>query len=243
MGALSSLLRWKREVKLLDEDGNPILGENGKPVIVWVRIITEKDLEDAFIKARIASAEFRVKLFNPLSEEAKAYIDPFDTAPAEQCYEMALAGLGANWLAEALSNVVRPDKAKIEEVAIDPDAPSLEEQEKLDALNTKIDDDYRKALGEYVDTKQTEAKATLDALTEEDLRQQAKRAVAITLPLEVYLNTLDEAKVWRAVYLDKECTTRGFDSLTDYQETSLIIKTQLKTVYEELEAGHSEIKN
>lgn len=244
MGSISQLLRWKKSVILRNETGSPIIdSETHKPTVVWVRIITDKDLEDAFKKARIASAKMRVDLTNPETDEYKALIAPFDDADRQACYDMSLAGMGANWLGEALSNVVRPELPKIKEVASDPDAPTLEDQEKLDALIAKTEKEYQKALEEFIETKQTEARAILDDLTDEELREQAKLSVIVTLPLETFLAELQIEKIWRAVYSDEACTERGFTDAEDFRATVTVIRDQLAVVYDELERGHSDLKN
>lgn len=243
MGVISNLLRWKDSVTLKNEKGAPILGKDGKPVVVWVRIITDKDLEEAFKKARIASARMRAKLLDEQSDEYQALIAPFDDADRDACYEMSLAGMGAGWISEALSTVVRPDLPKLDEIARDPDAPTLEEQERLDALIADVETKYQADIEEFVQTKQTEAKTMLDAFNDEQIREQAKISVLVTLPLEVFLSELAEQKVWRAVFTDEACTVRGFSDVEDYRSSVTVIKEQIRAKYDELEEGHSDLKN
>lgn len=243
MGSLSNLLRWKESVTLRDERGIPIIGEDGNPVVVWIRIINDKDLEDSFKEARIVSAKIRAELMNEESSDYAAIVSPFDTATLEQCYDMALAGLGANWMTEALSVVVRPEKPSIEQIAKDPDAPTLEEQEKLDKLIEELEEKYLKELEEFVEIKEREARAMLDQMTYEELKNQAKYSVRVTVPIETFINELRDQKLWRAIYLDEVCTKRGFTDINDFRSSLSIIKEQLREAYDKLESRHSQVKN
>lgn len=236
MGTLSQLLRWKTDLSLKGPDGKEIRK-------VWIRVIGDHDLQEAYKLARIASAEKRAKLRDIDSIEFKDEVLTWKDASPEECKDLIRAARENHWTAQALSAVVRGDEVKMSEIAIDPDAPTLEEQEKYDAANKEVDEKYRKDIEEYVAQKKVELVTELDALSIEDLRRVAQAEAVVLLPLTIFMNELIDQKVWRAVYEDKDMTIHGFDSVEDYRQTPSIIREQLVAAYAELEKGMDDLKN
>jgi hypothetical protein len=245
MGKLASLLRWKRKVELKDEHNNPILDENGSPVIVWVRLLGDFDLQEAYKRSRVESSKMRELLRTPESPEYKDQVEPLFEADEEQCKEIIRAAKGANWTADAYSVVERPNLIEMSEIAIDPDAPTLEEQEKLDKQNEELDVKYKKDVEDYIDTKSKELEAELSVLNLEELREKAKFEVSNVMPLSTFVVSLNDEKVWRSVYVDEGCKERGFSNIGEFREASPIIREQLIKAYINLESGVSveELKN
>src|SRR6185295_9691243 len=183
MGTLSELMRWKSELVLLTPDGKELKK-------VYLRIIGDNDLQESYRLARVASAEKRKRLRDVDSVDFKDEVLSWNDATEDECKALIRAARENHWGSQAFSAVVRPDEAKISEVAIDPDAPTLEEQEKLDTINKEIDEKYAKDLEEYVATKRTELEAELDQLKIEDLRVLAQAETVVVLPLTVFMNEL-----------------------------------------------------
>lgn len=236
MGTLSKLLRWNKEFTIKAPDGSDLKK-------VWIRVIGDYDLQEAYKLARIASAEKRAKLRDVDSDDYKDQIAAFKDASEEECRSLIFAARENAWTSQALSIVVRPDEIKISEIAIDPDAPTLEEQERLDAENKKIDEEYQKLIKDYVDQKKIELEAELSKLDIDNLRLVAQTEATVLLPLTVFLNELIDQKVWRGIYEDKEMTIRGFDSVQDFREMKQELRNQLTQVYLELEEGLDDLKN
>lgn len=244
MGKLSTLLKWYKTIVLKDQHDVPIRDrETNEIVTVTLRVIGDRDLEEAARLARLASGIHRLKLLNDESDEYKDEVAPFGEAEKLYCIQMILAGEGANWTQEALSAVERPDDPTLDEVAIDPDAPTLEELEKFDARIQEIKDEFNKALETYVSDRQKILYAELDNLSLEELQKRAKDSVVIVRPIEIYLNTLLDQKVWRSVYSDKEMTIKEFNSFDEFANTDIHIKSQLRETYQALEEGRENVKN
>lgn len=243
MGKLASLLKWKKAVIIRDEKGLVAKDEEGSPVIVYLRVIGDKDLEEATTRARYASAIKRASLAVTTSEEYISNVAIFDTATPEQCKEMILQGKGTNWTAEAFAEVTVPDVPKIEEVAADPDAPSLEELEKLDKLIAKTEEDYRKEITEYVRARESKLRSDLETMSEEELIELAKQQFIVVLSVQTYIDTLIDEKVWRAVYQDDKYAVREFKNVEEFQNLNVVIKEQLREEYRNLEAGFDDVKN
>lgn len=243
MGKLSSLLKWKKSVVLRDEKGLVIKDDQGNPIIVFMRVIGDKDLEESSSKARFASATKRAALAHEDSEEYVSNVALFNTATREQCLEMTIQGRSANWTAEAMSNVTVPDLPKLEEVARDPDAPTLEELEKFDKLIEETENSYQKSLEEYVQLQETTTRTELVDKTDEELRELAKQQVIIVLSIQAYLDTFIDEKTWRSVYQDDAYVIREFSGIGEFQNLNAHIKEQLREEYRKLESGFDGIKN
>src|SRR5512139_1555388 len=163
MGKLTNLLKWKKTISRKDEKGFLVRNENNEPVKGYMRIIGNKDLEDASLAARYASAIKRAELSDKESQAYVTGVAIFEEATKEQCIEMIVQGNSANWAGEAFSSVQMLDLPKLEEVAIDPDAPTLVELEKLDQLINETNASYRKELNEYVTAKEKILRAELES--------------------------------------------------------------------------------
>lgn len=243
MGKLTNLLKWKKPISIKDEKGLSLKDDEGNPVIVYMRVIGDKDLEDASFRARVASSIKRLALFNPESEDHLTTVKIFDEADREQCIEMIRQGQGANWAGEAFSAVVVPDLPTIEEVAVDPDAPTLEEMERLDKLVAQTNEDYKKSVANYIQTKEKVLLAELKDKTDEELRAMAKENIIIIASIETYLAVMRDEKTWRSVYQDENYTLKEFNSIEEFQNLNITLKDQLREEYEKLEAGLDDIKN
>jgi hypothetical protein len=243
MGKLTNLLKWKKTIAIRDEKGLLVKDEEGKPVVVYMRVIGDKDLEDAAQKARFASAKKRADLASTTSEQYVANVQVFDQASEEQAIEMILQGRGANWTAEAYSVVTVPDLPKLEETAQDPDAPTLEEMEKFDTLRDEIEMGYRQELINFVSTRERTLRAELAPKSLEELRELAKKEVVVVLSIQAYLDTLADEKTWRSVYQDDQFTIREFQSIEEFQNLNITLKEQLREEYSTLEAGLDNVKN
>lgn len=243
MGKLTNLLKWKKAISIKDEKGLTAKDENGNPIVVYMRIIGDKDLEDALLKARYASAVKRINLLNPESEDYTATISLFNEATRDQCIQIIQQGQNTNWTGEALSVVTVPELPQLDEVARDPDAPTLEELEKLDKLIEETNETYRQEINNYIETKSKALLSELENKSDEELIAQAKENIIIISAVEEYLNTLIDEKVWRSVYQDADYTLPEFQTKEEFLNLHVNLKTQLREEYQKLEAGFDDIKN
>lgn len=236
------LLRWRGSVELKDTDGKPILYDK-KPVTVYVRVIGDQDLQNAYKVARVHSAEARKKLRDHESLEFKDQVEPIREATKEECIELILTAREQNFGSDAYANTERPELVRLEEIAVDPDAPTLEEQEKLDATNEKVEQDFQNALKEYVETKKVSTKEELENTELEELRRLTELEVSNITSLGLFLQTVQDYKMIYACYNDKTYRERSFDSIEEWRETPTVIKDQLLAMYSKLEQGSEDIKN
>lgn len=232
---LVDLLRYKREVELK---------HRGKTLSkVWIRIIGDSDLQESIRLGRVASAAIRRTLKDPESLDYKAEILPVYDAPIEDCITVIVQSESRQFQAEAEANVERPDLPEIEEFAVDPDAATLEEQEKLDLAVIKTAKDYEAAKKEYSDTRVEVLRAELAGLPEIEVRKRAEQETVNSIALTTFLLEVQNEKIWRAVYTDKACTERAYSSRAEYQDTNENLRNQLFEAYTDLEVNGEDIKN
>lgn len=243
MGKLTQLLRWKRVITLNDENGKALRDGDGNPVTVWIRIIGDESLQTAYKLARIKSGKRRDSLRNQESMEYQDEVLPILEADKETCMQLIELSVENNFMSEAISNVEREELPKLEEIAIDADAPTLEEQEKLDAMVVKQEEDYQKAIDEYVETRKAELKVTLKDKTLDELRVQATFETSNALALATFLIEVQNQKVYRSVFLDKECKIPAFDDVDEFADLPPHNKKQLIEAYQELEMSPDDVKN
>lgn len=239
---LVDLLRWSKEITLKGVDGNPLL-ENDKPVKVFLRIIGDQDLDDAYKAARAASARRRASLRDKTSEDYLSSVSAFEDATTDDCVKLIVATRRRDFNNEAYANVVRPELPKIEEIAIDADAPTLEEQEKFDQMVIDINLEYAKALDSYVDEKTLELTSTLGAMPRVELMKETTEAAIDLQALQVFAQEIEIQKVWRAVYTDRTFRERAFENAEEYRQTAAIIKNELQAEYGLLELNPDDVKN
>lgn len=232
---LADLLRYKKKVTI------EIRGK--KLGVRWVRVIGDTDLSEAYRKARIASAKKRKELRDLNSDFYKDELSLIEDTTAEDCIQVILAARENDFRAQAFANVERPNLPALDEVAVDADAPTLEEQEKLDEAIFKTEQDYEKSLEDYVQARITETRTTLESTTLETLRELTKEETINVLALTEFLQQVQDEKIWRAVFYDEECKEREFDSLEEFKDVNSQIKDILYQAYSELELGGEEIKN
>ena len=239
---LADLLRYKKEVKLTNQ-GEPILDDKGEPVVAYVRIIGDHDLQEAYKAARVASAKARKALRDKRTIDYREKIEVWDDSTKEECIQIIKAARHNDYLGEAMMAIERPELPTIEEFAKDPDVPSLEEQEKLDAAIEEVDREYKAKMEEYIQTKSTELDSILAKKKLEELRNEAKEFAADVRAMEVFMEELNEQKVYRSVFTDRVCREPAFEDIDEYKNTARPIKLQLMEAYKDLEANPEDIKN
>lgn len=237
MVSLTDLFLYKKEVEIL----NPT---TGKPVKkVWVRVLGDYDLNQAYKASRIASANKRKALRDPESDDYKDEVLGINDLPRETHIELIKTARMNNFISEAQSAVERPELPELEEIAVDPDAANLEDLEKLDSAEDKVEKLYKEKLQEYVDAKTLELTKTLEALPDNELLKLAQVEVSNVIPFSVFMEELSNYKVLFGTFQDKACKSHEFVSKEDYQNLPRPIKDQLITAISELEISGEDIKN
>jgi hypothetical protein len=234
---LSNLFRFKEELTIL----NP---KTGKPTKnkVWIRLLGDDDIKKSYEAARVASAERRAVLRNQESEERRAVLAQLSDLSQESLRELIVAEAENGFIGQAPVIVERQNLPEIEEVAAEPDAPTLEEQEILDKQTAEQDKVFLDSITEYVETKKAELDAELDTFTDEQIFERATKTIENIQPLQAFAEELADQKGFRGTYLDKECKIKGFKDIQDFKNSHTSLKQQIIAKYESLEMGTEDIK-
>ncbi len=235
MARLSDLLRYKKEV--------PIIINGKQLATVWVRVIGDADLQDAYRAGRIASSRKRKSLKDSTTEEYQDELGPIDTAEAVELINLICTSRQREFESLADVEIERPDQPELDTVAVDADAPTLEEQEKFDALLLKVETDYQQAKKDYVQNRLTALRAEFEQTDIEMLRDMAKVETTNLLSLTSFLTEVQDQKTFRSVYSDKLCKQREFESIEEFRDTKAEIRDILYQAYADLEINGDDVKN
>lgn len=236
MAGISDLLNWKREVPIKKQGGELL-------TTVWVRLIGDFDLQEAYRQSRIASSTKRAALRDPASFDYKDEIQTLEAANEIELKNLIRTSAENSFLNDAIAKINREELPKMEEIAVEPDGPTLEEQERLDTEEEKVDTSYRKKIEEYTAERLKVLNSELEEMTREELVERAKVEYVAIAPMSVFINELEAQKLWRAVYKEKECKHRIYGSVDDFRAEYQFIKDQLSAAYAGLEIEPDEIKN
>lgn len=236
MAGISDLLNWKREVTITKQDG-------GTLAKIWIRLIGDFDLQEAYRQSRIASSKKRAALRDPESFDYQDEIQTLEAANEIELKNLIRTSAENTFLNDAIAKINRDELPKMEEIAVEPDGPTLEEQERLDVEEEKVDTSYRDKIDEYTSGRLKVLNAELDEMTREELVERAKVEYVAIAPMSVFINELEAQKLWRAVYKEKDCKNRMYASIDDYRAEYQFIKTQLSAAYAGLEIEPDEVKN
>jgi hypothetical protein len=234
---LADLFKYKDELVIRSP-------KTGRPTKhkVWIRVLGDEDIKNSYTAARVASAKVRAAMKDENSQE---YLDTIT-----QLHDMSQADLRDLILAEAENGFInqapiivdREELPELAEVAAEPDAPTLEEQENLDKKLVDQEKDFLAKLQEYIDTKKTELNAELDTLSEEDIFERAKKTMQNIRPLQAMAEELGDQKGFRGTYIDKDCKIRGYESLEDFKNAHSSVRQQIINKYNDLEMSPDDIK-
>lgn len=236
LGKLTELLKYKAEVTLKDKNSEDLAK-------VWVRLLGDEDLKEAFKFSRIASNKKRVSLSNPESSDRQDTVAQLAEQPLADLIDIIVAARENEFGAEAAVTVDREDLPEIASVAKRPDAPTLVEQEKLDQLIEEQEAAYQKALEEYIQTRITELRAEMTEKPFDEVVELASESLINIEALQRFLEELNDQKIFRGTFSDKDCTERAFENIEEAKDAHPLIKTQLLEAYNALEISGDDIKN
>lgn len=234
--SIKELFTYKKEVTLRNKDDKEVAK-------CWVRLLGESDLNAAFRAARIESTRKREAYRDHSTEDFKDEIAPVADLTREELTTMILGARQNRFRSQAFVKINREELPKIEEIAQEPDAPELEDQEILDKRLEEQREKYDKQIDEYVNTRMVEARAELDAKTDEEILAEAQLEMSNILPLQAFYVAVNAYKAYLGTYEDEACKKRVFTSIEDFDNADASLKTQLIEAYNELEIGADDIKN
>lgn len=237
MASLADLLRYKDDVDIIDPRTGKVVSK------IWLRVLGDMDLTIAYKEARLASAEKREALRNPETKDYKDEVLGVADLTIEEQKDVIRASKLASIVNEASLAVTRPELPKIEEVAVEPDAPSLEELENFDKLELSIEEEYGKKIDEYIAQKTEVLNAELEIMSEEDLLKSAQEEVSTIIPFSLFLTELNAQKIFLGAYNNKECTDKTFATLDEFKQLPKPVQDQLFAAMTNLEISGPTIKN
>lgn len=236
MASLSDLLKWKKSVSLVDENNKELM-------TVWIRVLGDWDTQQAFKAARVASNNKRAHLRDPSTSDYQDEVLPVEEFSREDKCEVIRTARRTTFTSEAFAKIEREDLPKIEEVAKEPDAPSLEEQEELDKLIEKQNNDYGKSIDAYIEDRLKVLDKELESYNDEELTKLAIYEISNVIPYSIFMEELNAQKLLRGTYMDEKCKERAFQEESDVYNLHPLIKAQLISAFSELELNPDEIKN
>lgn len=236
MVSILDLFKYKKSVDIKDDKGETV-------TTVWIRVLGDWDLDQAYRAGRIKSAKIRRELRDTSSDEYFAEVSIIEEGASEDLLALVKQARQTDFYAMAQSAIDRKDLPKIEDFAIDPDAPTLEEQEKKDLEELDQELEYQTKIKEFIDTKNQELEDQLKNTGREELIELAKKALTDLRALSAFIDEVLDQKVFRGTYVDKECKNRAFKEYQDYLNEHSLIKNQLRAAYQELELNPEDIKN
>jgi len=236
MGSIQDLFKYKRPVEIKDPKGNTVM-------TLWVRLLGDHDLTESYRMGRLASARTRRELRNTESDEYIAEVSLIEEGASKDLIELIKQSQQSDVVTQASSAIDREDIPKIENFATDPDAPTLEEQEKRDIEELQNELDYQNKVREYIDTRNLEIVERLQAMDRGQLIDESRKAMSNLRALTTFIQEVVNQKSFRGTYLDKECKKRAFQDYDDYLNQHSSLKTQIEAAYQDLEVSPDELKN
>lgn len=236
MVSIQDLLRYKDKVELKGEKDNVLM-------TVWVRVLGDWDLDQAYKHARTTSARKREILRDETSLDFQDEVLPTLNFSREDKIEMIQRARANQYQTEAFAKVIRGEKPTIEEIAVEPDAPTLEEQEKLDKAIAEVEEKYDQDLENYVKERVEASLGELNEMSDDDLTSTVKENVCSVIPFTAFVNELNAQKIIRGTYYDEACTKPAFKTMDEFKNIHSWIKQQLIEAIAKLEIAPHEIKN
>jgi len=234
---LDSLFKWHKELTIKDRSGNSV-EINGKPVVVYQRVVGDFEISEARKQALSASRLLRQKLRDPDTPEHNALFPDFN----EMDNETIINGI---ILAEAFS--IRNEAEKTYKKPRKPVQPGsdadLEEQENYEVALEKYDDKVEKAIVERTKELIEQKKEELSSKSRQELIDIFTGALINSLCQTEMVRTFNEWCTYLGTYKNKTMTQRAFPSFAAFANSATQLKGQLIDSYLALEIGGKELKN
>lgn len=233
---LVDLFKWKRSVDVIDDKGT-VVGT------VWIRVLGDWDLQQAYKLARAASNKKRLALRDPSTLDYIDEVLPVEEFTREEKCEVIRSANQGTFINDAATAVVRPDLPKMEEISSNPDNPSLEDQEEFDKLLNQQQDKYEEAIQKYIDERMGVLNKQLEKLPDKELTKQAMEQISNVVPFSIFMDELNTQKILRGTYLDEFCKERAFNTEEEVRDLHQLVKQQLVQAFGLLDIGPDDIKN
>jgi len=237
MASLADLLRYKKLIDVHDPRTNEVIKT------VWIRVLGDLDLTNAYKASRLASATKRSALRDIDSEDYKDEVLGVEDLAEEEKKDLIKTAKLSNIISEALVAIERPDVPKLSEIAINPDAASLEELEKFDIAEKKVEVSYRDKIDEYIRLRTEEIEVELQLLSIEELTSRAKQEVSVLVPFSLFMSELNVQKAFYGTFQDQTCKIREFETIDDFRQLPKSVQEMLIEEINNLEVSGADVKN
>lgn len=226
---LSKLFRWEGEVEIKDHRGDVATK-------VYMRIVGDKDLNQARVFALRQSSELRAKLKDETSDEYQAFIREALSADSENI----VAGIKLLSM-EEITNDAR--KNAVIKFPKEPDSDaSLEEQEKYQQEVDEFPEKFGELVRDEADKILKTLEKRLKKLSEDELRKEyLEKTINYVCTQEMNRSFVDKC-VFGATYRDSKFKKKYFQTFEEYENLAPEVKEQLRDGYQNLELGMQEIK-
>ncbi len=227
--SISSLFRWTTEVSILNGQGEEALK-------VFMRLLGDKDINQARVYGLRSSAELRKRLRTKGTDENIAFISEIPSRDREALE----AGIKLLRLSD-LANIAR--RNAVIQFPKEPDSEAtLEEQEKYQVEVDEFPGKYSALVEKELEKLVKQETKNLKKLKIAELRDEyTETMIEYVCKQEMDRKFLDKT-VFFATYKDDNYKKKSFTTFEEYDNSAPEVKEQLKTAYNDLELGISELK-
>lgn len=230
MSDLANLFRWKREVNIFSATGSSI-------ATVYVKLVGDKDWQEARIKALKKSRSLRVRLRDTGSEVHEANFDGMYSMTIDELVtgivfseisdyrDAAVLEMGAELMPELMEN------------------PTLEDQEEHQEDTDQAKNDRIKLLTEKIEAKTEERREELKDTPREELEKMYISSLINMRCQEEFTNAFREWCIFKGTFSDKKYVKPAFDTWEEFENAAPPLKNQLLSAYTSLEISGEDLKN
>jgi len=234
---LQQLFRWTQELEILGENGDVVV-LNGKPLVLYQRVIGDADLAIARKHALKASRILRGKLRDKETDEHLALLPSYGDAPDQVLRNMALYTEALDLRRRALDIAEQPRKP----TTLHSEA-SLEDQEDYEAAMDKYYEDKEAAVTEKMRELTSARDKELQGLSKEALVEQFLSSAITSLCQTEMLNVFNSWCTYMGTYRDKKMKIHAFSDYDNFNNSAPELKSQVIAGYLRLEVGGGSLKN
>lgn len=226
---ISKLFQWKKEVELLDLNGEIILK-------AFIRLVGDENLNKAKVYGLRKSAELRKKLKDSNSDECLAYLPEKEFVEKENIIEQLLFFKVRDYTSKAVNELTF-------NIPVEPNSDStLEDQE-----------NYQNKIDGFPQDRNNQIKEYVTKLVDKDREKYLNISFDLIFKeyIDLMINQYCEAEmilrfremcVFYGTFSDSELKNRLFESIEQFQDLPKEIKDQLVDSYLSLEIGGEDLK-
>lgn len=226
---ITKLFLWKGEVLLVDGLKNTV-------GTVYMRLVGDKDLNKARVFSLRRSAELRKELHTEGSDANVAFIQGATLTSGEAL----IAGIKllnmSDYANEAKKMVLVKFPKELSSEA------SLEEQEEYQKKIDEFPTEFANLVAKEMDKLLKQEDKELEKLSDEELLAKYKLLMVNYICQEEMSEAFGDMCVFLGSYKDEDYKERLFDTFDEYENIASVIQEQLKSGYQQLELGMSELK-